>query len=71
MKLLNLLMIIKPKNLSRPRKLLVVIDELLIVFSTKKCAILLLFNGTEVFSSTSNKAKLFVKDVSINFNLDG
>ena len=64
-------MIIKPKNLSRPRKLLVVIDKLLIVFSAKKCAILLLFNGTEVFSSTSNKAKLFVKNVSINFNLDG
>ena len=64
-------MIIKPKNLSRPRKLLVVIDELLIVFSAKKCAILLLFNSTEVFSSTSNKAKLFVKNVSINFNLDG
>ena len=46
--------------------------ELLIVFSTKKVNLvyLLLFNGPEVLSSASDKAKLFVKKFSKNSNLN-
>ena len=36
-----------------------------------KCAISLLFNGPEVMSSTSDKAKLFAKNFSKDSDLDG
>ena len=51
--------------------------ELLIVFLTKVCytssnksAILPLFNGMEVLSSASDRAKLFAENFSRNSNLD-
>ena len=45
--------------------------ELLRVFSNKgKSAIPPLFNGPEVLSSASDKAKLFAENFSLNSNLD-
>ena len=41
-----------------------------IVFSTGKSAILPLFNGLEVLSSASDKAKLFAENFCKNVNLD-
>ena len=40
------------------------------VLNKAKSAILPLFNGSEVFSSVSNKGKLYAKIFSKNFNLD-
>ena len=62
-------MLIKQKSPLLPRNLaLVTSGELLIVFSTN--AIPPLFNGLEVLSSASDKAKLFAENLSKNFNLD-
>ena len=41
------------------------------VLNKGKCAILTLFKDTEVFSSGSDKANLFVDIVSENYNLVG
>ena len=41
-----------------------------IVLNKSKSAIPLLFNGPEVLPSADDKAKLFVKNISKNFNLD-
>ena len=46
-----------------------IIGELQIVFSTKVSAITPLFSGSEVLSSASDKATLFVKNVFNNANL--
>ena len=73
LKLPNLRMLLKQKSRSLPRNLaLGTFCELLIVFSTKlnKSAIPPLFNGSEVLSSASDKAKLFAKNFSKNSNLD-
>ena len=61
-------MLLKQRSPSLPRNLaLGTFGELLIVFSTKvNC----LFNGQEVLSSASDKAKLFAKNFSKNSNLD-
>ena len=64
-------MLIKQKSPLLPRNLaLVTSGELLIVFSTKVNLLYLLFNGPEVLSSASDKAKLFAKSFSKNYNLD-
>ena len=64
-------MLIKQKIPLLPRNLaLVTFGELLIVFSTKVNAIAPLFNGPEVFSSSSDKAKLFAENFSNNSNHD-
>ena len=63
---------IKQKSPSLPRNwALRTFGKLLIVFSQQdKSAIPPLFNGPEVLSSASNKAKLFAKNFSKNSNLD-
>ena len=43
---------------------------MLVVFSTKVNLLFLLFNGQEVLSSASDKAKLFAKHFSKNSNLE-
>ena len=65
-------MLIKQKSPLLPRNLaLVTSGGLLIVFSTKfKSAIPPLFNGPEVLSSASDKAKLFAENFSLNSNLE-
>ena len=64
-------MLIKQKSPLLPRNLaLVTSGELLIVFSTKVNLLYLLFNGPEVLSSASDKAKLFAENFSKNSNLD-
>ena len=65
-------MLIKQKSPSLPRNsALRTFGELLRVFSQQdKSAIPPLFNGPEVLSSASNKAKLFAKNFSKNSNLD-
>ena len=64
-------MLLKQKSPSLPRNLAVETSgELLIVFSTKVNLLYLLFNGPEVLSSASDKAKLFAKSFSKNYNLD-
>ena len=65
-------MLIKQESPLLPRNLtLVTFGELSIVFSNKgKSAIPPLFNGPEVLSSASDKAKLFVENFSENSNLD-
>ena len=65
-------MLIKQKSPSLPRNsALRTFGKLLIVFSQQdKSAIPPLFNGPEVLSSASNKAKLFAKNFSKNSNLD-
>ena len=72
LKLPNLHMLLIQKRPSFPRNLaLVTFGELLIMFSTKgKSVIPPLFNGPEVLSSASDKAKLFAKNFSKNSNLD-
>ena len=61
-------MLLKQRSPSLPRNLaLGTFGELLIVFSTK---VNRLFNGQEVLSSASDKAKLFAKNFSKNSNLD-
>ena len=61
-------MLLKQRSPSLPRNLaLGTFGELLIVFSTK---VNHLFNGQEVLSSASDKAKLFAKNFSKNSNLD-
>ena len=68
----NLHMLLKQNSPSLPRNLaLRAFGELLIVFLTKvKAAIHPLFNNPEVFSSASDKAKLFAKNFSKNSYLD-
>ena len=67
-------MLIKQKSLSLPRSLALMISgALLIVFSTKvkdESAIPLLFNGLELWSSASDTAKLFAKNLSGNSNFE-
>ena len=72
LKLPNLHMLIKQKSQLLIRNLaLVTFGKLLIVFSTKgKSAIPPVFNGTEVLSSVSDKAKLFAENFSKNSNFD-
>ena len=61
----------KQKSASLARNLaLGAFGKLLIVFSTGKSAITLLFNSPEVLSSASDKGKLFAKNISKNSNLD-
>ena len=63
-------MLIKQKRPSLPRNLVLrTLDELPTVFSTK-VNLSLLFNGPEVLSSPSDKAKLFAEKFSNNSNLD-
>ena len=72
LKLQNLHMLIKQKSPSLTRNLaLWTFGELLIVFSTKgNLLYLLYFNGPEVLSSESDKAKFFVENFSKNSSLD-
>ena len=66
-------MLLKQKSPSLPRNLaLGTFGELLIVFSKKVNLLYLLslFNGPDVLSSASDKAKLFTKSFSKNSNLD-
>ena len=64
-------MLIKQKSPLLPRNLAPVTSgKLLIVFNKGKSAILPLFNGPEVLSSASDKAKLFAENFSLNSNLD-
>ena len=71
LKLPNLHMLIKENRPLLPRNLaLVTFGKLLIVFSTKvNLLIRPLFNGPEVLSSASDKAKLFAENFSKNSNL--
>ena len=67
-------MLLKQNNLSLPRNLVPeTFGKLLIVFSTKVNLLYPppppLFNGLEVLSSASDKAKLFAKNFSNNSNL--
>ena len=71
LKLPNLHMLLKLKSPSLPRNLAFgTFGELLLVFSTGKSAIPPLFNGPEVLSTASDRAKLFAKSFSKNSNLD-
>ena len=63
-------MLLEQKNPSLPRNLVLgTFGESRAVFSTK-LNLLYLFNGLEVLSSASDKAKLFAKNFSRNSNLD-
>ena len=71
MKLSNLHKLLKQNSPSLSRNFaLGTFGEFLIVFSTGKSPIPPLFNGLEVLSSASDKAKLFAKNFSKNSNLD-
>ena len=72
LKLQNLHMLIKQKSPSLTKNLaLWTFGELLIVFSTKRNLLYLLyFNGPEVLSSESDKAKFFVENFSNNSSID-
>ena len=74
LKLPNLHMLIKQKSSSLPRKLaLGTFGKWQIAYSVlnkDKSAIHPLFNGPEVLSSASDKAKLFAENFSKNSNLD-
>ena len=64
-------MLIKQKNPLLPRNLaLVTSGELLSVLNKGNSATPSLFNGPEVLSSASDKAKLFAENFSENSNLD-
>ena len=64
LKLPNLNMLIKQKSPLLPKNLaLVTFGKLLIVFSTKVNLLYLLFNGPEMLSSASDKAKLCAENL--------
>ena len=64
-------MLLKQKSLSFPRNSgLGSFGEFLIVFSTKVNLLYHLYFAVRVWSSASNKPKLFAKNVSKNSNLD-
>ena len=64
-------MVIKQKSPLLPRNLaLVTSGELLSVLNKSRSAIPPLFNRPEVFSSPTDKAKLFAENFSLNSNLD-
>ena len=66
LKLPNLHMLLKQRSPSLPRKLRIANS----VLNKGKFTIPPLFNGPEVLSSASDKAKLFAKNFSKTFNLD-
>ena len=71
MKLPNLQMLIKQKSPSLPRNLVFgTFGKLPIVLNKDKSAIPSLFDGPDVLSAASYKAKLFAEDFSKNSNLD-
>ena len=64
-------MLLKERNPSFPRNLVLgTFEELLIVFSTKLNLLYLLYSMSQVLSSASDEAKLFAKNFSENCNLD-